>query len=188
MNMKLLQIASQTALASALLLPMAIAPDADARAWYVKASVGQTAEADVSGLTLDDGFVYGAGLGTSVGPVRVEAGVNRLSGEADFGFVAIDTAALDYHATGYLDLPVGDNASVFVGAGVDYIQGEASIFGGSIDAEGDGYHYAFGGAYRLSQGVIVEGQFREISADLDTDFGAVDLSASEITVGLRLAL
>lgn len=173
----------QSLAAAALLAPCLIS-NAAADEWYGKVSVGQS-EADVSGLTLDEGLAYGAALGTSVGPVRVEAGVSRLSG--DFaGMFSAD--ALDYRATAYLDLPVGANASVFGGAGLDYIDGEGSIYGSSIDASGEGWHWAVGGAYRLNDRMIAEVQYRQIAADLDTDFGGVDLEANEMTVGFRLAL
>ncbi len=173
----------QSVAAAALFAPCFIST-AHADEWYGKVSVGQS-EADVSGLTLDEGTSYGAALGTSVGPVRVEAGVARLSGDYA-GIVSAD--ALDYHATAYLDLPVGANASLFAGAGVDYIDGEGSIFGSSIDASGEGWHWAVGGAYRLNDRMIGEVQFRQIEADLDTDFGGVDLEAQEMSIGLRLAL
>lgn len=166
----------------------ALATEADARNWYAKASVG-VSEADVSAfggtVSFDEGLAYGGAMGTSVGPVRVEAGVSHLSG--DFAGV-INADALDYHLTGYLDLPVGDNASVFGGAGIDYIDGEASLGFGSIDASGEGYHYAAGFAYRFSDRIIGEFQWRHVTADLDTSFGSVDLEANEATVGIRLAL
>lgn len=166
----------------------ALATNADAGEWYGAVRLGQS-QADVSAggstISFDEGLSYGAAVGTSVGPVRVEAGVNRLSG--DFAGV-VNADALDWNATAYLDLPVGDNASVYAGAGLDFIDGSASIYGYDIDASGEGYHFSVGAAYRLSANMIGEVQYTQITADLDTDFGGVDLDASNISVGVRFAL
>lgn len=181
-----MKILLQTAVATALLAPCAIS-EVNAAPLYGKVSVG-TSEAEVSGFALDEGLSYGAALGSSIGPVRVEAGVDRLSGSFDLFGPSIDAGALDYRATAFLDLPVGEHASVFAGAGVDYIDAEASAFGTDIDADGTGWHWAVGGAYRLSDNLIAEAQFRRVSADLETDFGDVDLEADQVTFGLRFAL
>lgn len=162
------------------------ATQADA-AIYGKVSLGQSG-GEIEGVTLDDGTAYGAALGTSLGPVRVEAGVDHISGSINFG-PTISAEALDYHATAYLDLPVGEHASLFAGAGLDYVDGQASFFGTDIEASGDGWHWAAGGAYRLNDRMIAEAQYRHVSADLDADFvGAVNLDADVVTLGLRLAL
>jgi opacity protein-like surface antigen len=175
----------QTALATALLAPAALAGNAEARDWYVKATIGQ-AEPAIESFELDEGLTYGAALGTSVGPVRVEGGVTRL----DTGFAGvIDADALNYTLTGYLDLPVGENASVYGGVGLNYITADASIFGSGIDASGDGWHYAAGFAYRLNERMIGEFQYRHTDASLDADFiGDIDVETDEVSVGLRLAL
>lgn len=170
---------------AALIAGNAWAEQADA-ATYAKISVGQTA-GEVNGINLDDGLAYGAAIGTNFGPVRVEVGVDHLAGAINFG-PTLEATALDYSATAYLDLPIGDNATVFAGAGVDYVMGEASFFGNNIDAEGDGWHYAVGASYRLAPGIVGEAQFRQVSAELDSDFGPVDLDASEVTLGLRFLL
>lgn len=162
-----------------------LADDASAGEWYGKVSIGESSAA-IEGIDLNEGLSYGAAIGTSVGPVRVEAGVDHISG--DFAGI-LDAEALVYSGTAYLDLPVGDNASVFVGAGLDYVDGEGSIPGFAIDASGTGYHLAAGGAYRLSPNVIAEAQWRRIEADLEADFiGDVEMEADVLTVGLRLAL
>lgn len=179
-----MKLLTQSAIAAALLGPVLIAPSAHAEGWYVKASVGQSS-ADVGGFGLNDGFAYDLAAGTALGPVRVEGGVARLSG--DFGGV-LEANALDYHINGYLDLPVGDNASVFGGVGADYIDGEANFGFGSVDASGEGWNWAVGGAYRLNDRMIGEVQYRQISADLDTPFGGVDLDASVVTFGIRARL
>lgn len=157
---------------------------ANAEGWYGVARVGQT-QSSVEGIDLSDGLAYGAAIGHSVGPFRVEAGVDHLAG--DFGNV-INADAWDYNASAFLDLNVGANSSVFVGAGADYIDGSASFGYGSIDASGTGYHWALGAAHRFSAGVVGEVQYRQINADLDTGYGSVNLDAQEITAGLRFSL
>lgn len=180
---RLLSVCALAALSAAAFARPAAADD-----WYVKASVGQS-EAEVSGIAFEPGLSYGAALGTSVGPVRVEAGVDRLSGELSLGGPSVQADALVYSVTGYLDLPVGDNASIYAGAGLDYVDGDASLFGSSIDANGDGWHWALGGAYRVSERIIGEVQYTSLSADLDAAYiGAVDLRDDRITAGLRFAL
>lgn len=175
----------QSAVATALLAPCAIA---EALPLYGKVSVG-VSEAEISGLPLDEGLSYGAAVGTGLGPFRIEAGVDRLSGSFDLFGPSIDAEALDYRATAFLDLNLSERASVFAGAGVDYIDGEASVFGTDIGADGTGWHWAVGGAYRLAEGIIGEVQYRQLTADLDADFiGDVDLDATQVTAGLRFAL
>lgn len=166
----------------------AMAAPADASAWYGSARVG-VSEIDAAGVPFDDGLTYGAAVGTTAFDIfRVEAGVDRLTGELDLGGFSIDADALVYSATAYIDLPVGDNASVFAGVGVDYVDAEASFFGSSIDANGNGWHWAAGGAYRFSERVIVEAQVREISADLSSPFGDIDSKTLATTLGFRLEL
>lgn len=168
-----------------LLSPLAV-ETASAEGFYGVVRVGQD-EAQIEGFELDEGLTYGAAIGTSVGPFRVEAGVDRLSG--DFGGGLLDGDALDYSASAFLDLNVSERASLFAGAGVDYVQAEANIFGSSIDASGSGWHYAVGGAYRLAEGIIAEVQWRQLDASVDADFiGEVDLEARSVTAGLRFAL
>jgi len=100
----------------ALVAGSALATTADARPFYAKVSVGETTNTEVSGFSLSDGDAYGVAIGSTLGPLRVEAGVDRLEASVNLG-PTITANALDYHATGYFDLPVGDKASVFAGAG-----------------------------------------------------------------------
>ena len=172
---------------AAMLVGNVWATNADAMT-YAKISVGQSG-AEIEGINLTDGDAYGAALGANLGPVRVEVGVDRLAGALNAFGPSIEANALDYHATAYLDLPVGDNAKAFAGVGLDYIDGQAGFFGTDIDASGDGWHWAAGASYRLSESITAEAQFRQVSASLDADFlGDVDLDASEVTLGLRFAL
>lgn len=174
----------QSVLAAAVLGPCFITP-AHAGEWYGKLSVGQ-AETEASGFSLDEGLTYGAALGTSVGPFRVEAGVNKI--QADFDAFSLDGDALNYAATAYLDLPVGERASVYAGAGLDYVDASANMFGTEISGDGTGWHWTVGGAYRLSDNIIAEAQLRHVSADVDFGFGDVDLDSQAATLGLRFAL
>lgn len=177
----------QSAIATALLAPAAFAGDADARAWYVRAGVGTTVNADVSGFELDGQEALRGAVGTAVGPLRVEAGVDRVSAEANIG-IAIPADAIDYNATAYLDLPVGDNASVFFGGGLDYVEAEASFFGSTIEGSGDGWHYAAGVAYRLNERMIADVEYRHVEADLDFGGGSADVSADTVMGSIRLKL
>ena len=160
------------------------AATADAADWYGAVHVGQseiTGSAYGSSVELNEGTSYGAAIGTSVGPFRVEAGADQLSGDLA-GFADVDLTA--YSATAYLDLSVGDNASVFVGAGADYLQGELNVPGYSMSESGDGYHWAVGGAYRLSEKIVGEVQFRQITGDI----AGIDVDANQFSVGARFRL
>lgn len=180
--MKTLQVAAALA---AIIGGNAIATTADAGEWYAAARVG-VSEAEVSGMAFNEGLTYGGAVGTSVGPVRVEAGVTRLSG--DFANV-IEADALDYSLSGFLDFPVGDRAALFVGGGVDYVDGSASIYGSEIEASGNGYHYTTGLSYRFSPGIIGEAAYSHLTAELDADYlGDIDLESDQVSLGLRLAL
>lgn len=176
---------------AALAAVSAFSAPAHASPFYVKASVGQTTNSQLGAgggsIDLSDSLAYGGDVGTSFGPVRVEAGVDHLAGAINLG-PTISATALDYHATGYLDLPVGSNASVYAGAGVDYVDGSAHFFGSSISGNGTGWHYAVGAAYRLNDRMIGEVQVRHIDASLSTDYGDVDFTSDEVTAGVRFAL
>lgn len=167
----------------------ALATNADASVVdYAAVRVGQATNTEVSGVSFSDDMTYGVAVGKAVGPFRVELGVDRLQGDLNFGGPAIEGQALDYHASAFLDFAVGDRASVFAGAGVDYVDASASIFGTEINGDGQGWSYSYGGAYRLSENLVGEVQVRHLEADLSTDFGDVDLASDQITLGFRLAL
>ena len=173
----------QTAIAAAVLAPLGVAHAGLID--YAKISVGES-DASVESLNFDSGLAYGASIGGDLGPVRLELGVDHLSG--DFASV-FEGEALDYHGTVFADLPVGERASVFAGVGADYIDAEASVYSSSISADGSGWHWAVGGAYRMSDSMIAEAQFRRIDADLDMPYGgSANLEVDEMTLGFRLAL
>ena len=178
-------------IAAAAAIPLAVAEPASAE-WYGAVSIGQ-ADSEIEGVGVDEGLSYGAALGTSWGPLRLEAGVDRISGDLNLGYIAIDTSALDYSLAAYVDLPLGDNASLFAGASVDYVGGQAEILTEQIDASGQGYSWMIGGAYRLNDRMIAEVQWRQLTADLDAEYDGYDLGEVELvsniaTVGLRLEL
>lgn len=167
---------------------IAFAAPAHADDWYGKVSVGQS-EFDVQGIGFEPGTSYGAAVGTSVGFLRVEAGADRISGQLDAGFVSLNAQANVYSLMAYADLPVGDHASIYGGAGIAYVDGEASAFGQTIGAAGEGTQWAVGGAYRFTDRIIGEAQYTQLDADLDADYlGGVDLSGGRFTLGARLAL
>lgn len=150
---------------------------------YVKAEIGTTIGNEVSttfgDVEFTDQATYGAYVGTAVGPVRVEAGVSHLGGTIDAGFITLDASALDYNATAYLDTASG----FYVGAGADYVQGEATVGPFSQDFSGYGWHVSGGYAFSAAGGIVeAQATYREI------DLGGVDLSGPAVTVGYRRAL
>lgn len=167
----------------------AVATTADASVIdYAAVRVGQATNTEVSGISFDDGLTYGAAVGKAVGPFRVELGVDRLQGDLNFGGPSIQGEALDYSATAFLDWNVGEHSSVFFGAGADYVDASASIFGYEISGDGTGYHYAAGFARRFTDNIVGEVQWRHLESELSTDIGDVDLVSDQITVGLRFSL
>ena len=185
----MLKSISQAALVAAVLGPVLIAPAANAGVLdYAAVRVGEATNTEVSGLPLEGGLTYGIAAGKAVGPLRIEVGVDRLQADLNLGGPSVQGAALDYHAGAFLDFSIGDRASVFVGASADYVSAEADIFGFSVEGDGTGYSWATGGAYRITDNVIGEVQYRHLEADLSTDFGDVDLASDQITLGFRLAL
>ena len=171
--------------AGAVVMAFAMAQTASAEGWYGKVSVGETSNAAVEGINLNDGFAYGGALGTAVGPVRVEVGADHVSGDLG-GFVDVDAWA--YSATAYADFQVTENTGVFVGAGLDYISASANLGGFTIDGEGQGWHWTAGVAHRFSPGIIGEVSYRSVTADLDTDFGSLEAEYATVSAGLRFAL
>lgn len=162
---------------------------ASAQDWYVKASVGQTVDALVGGsFDLSDGGAMGAHLGTRVGPFRVEGGIDRMTAEADLGYASLDGSALSYNGSLFLDLPVGESASLFGGVGLDYVTAEAAYYGSSMDASGNGWHASFGGAYIISDTLSFEVEATRLDADLDFGGNDLNLKAWTITGGLRFVL
>jgi hypothetical protein len=166
-------------LAAAFLTLGICAPDASAteRPFYIKAEIGALPDTSVEGIELEDGTVYGASVGTTVGPFRVEAGVRSLN----FDTFGINLSAVDYTATVYADI---GTTGFFVGAGADYAQAEASFGYGDYNADAYGWHVAGGYQRRIAEGVILEGQARWTELDFD-DF---DGSGPSFTLGARFAL
>jgi len=170
-------------LASLALPSLMIATPASAE-WYAKVNVGQTFDTEVSGLNLSEDLAYGAAIGTTLGPFRLEAGAQRLNANADLGFMAINADAVNYSGSIYLDLPVTENASLFGGVGLDYMQAEASTLGYSISEEGDGWHASIGASYDLSENLVFEGQVTRLDVELDT----FDVETWNAMAGLRFKL
>lgn len=170
--------------AIALAIGLMTAPVANASDWYVKAEVGVTADTQVDtsfgSIELGDDFTYGGYVGTSVGPFRVEAGASHIGGDANFFGIPLETSAVDLNATAYLDTASG----FYVGAGVDYVLGEASVASiASADFSGYGWHASGGYAFEAAGGVVeVQGTYRAV------DLGEVDLSGPAFTVGYRRAI
>lgn len=162
---------------------LCLASVAHAEGHYVKAEVGTTVNTEVGtpygSIELSDEATFGGYIGGAIGPVRVEAGAAHLSGNIDFYGLTVDTSAIDYNATAYLDTASG----FYIGAGVDYVVAEAGIGPYSIDQEGFGYHVSGGYAFTAAGGVV-ELQATYLDASLDD----VDVSGPRFTVGYRHAL
>lgn len=158
----------------------ALAGTANANPFYAKVEAGVTANTEVEGFALSDDTTYGVSVGTAVGPIRVEGGVSSINADT-FG---ADIGAVDWRVTGYADFAVSENTSVYAGAGLDYVQAEASFGPSSISVEGAGWHLAAGIARRVSNSMILEAQARYLDADLD----GLDVSSTAFTVGTRIAL
>jgi len=151
---------------------------------YVKAEIGATVDTQVdagfASAELNDDLTFGGYVGTAFGPFRVEAGAAHISGDANFFGIPVDASAIDYNATAYLDTASG----FYVGAGVNYVQAEATVANVfSVDQEGTGWHVSGGYAFAAAGGIVeLQGTYRDI--DLD----AVDLSGPAFTVGYRRAI
>lgn len=157
----------------------AIPAQAEAKV-YAEVEAGLTAGTSVEGYNLADDMAFGAFLGTSVGPVRVEGGVSRLSADTS----GLSIHANDWSGSAYLDFPLSDRTSFSVGGGLDYVQAEATSGPWSMDAEGYGYHVSASVGHRVAENVIVEATGRWLQADLDV----ADVSAPTFTVGVRFGL
>lgn len=156
----------------------AVLTQASARDWTVRAEVGQTVntEIDVGPLTLEpsNGSVVGIHLGTSVGPVNLEAGVRQIELEALAGAVTID--ATNFTGTVSLDLPYG----TFVGVGPDYYNTETTLGGVfSINDSGWGYHATAGVNFPINDRFAAQVAYRYTNSDdLGFTSGAVTASLS----------
>lgn len=163
-----------------LIIGFTMCSTADAREFYVKVEAGQTIETDVDAFgSLPNGDVLGAYVGSSVGPVRVEAGVANVT--FDTGIPIADIDANYYNASGNIDLANG----LYFGGGAGYIESEAEFGPFSASDEGWAWHLQGGYAHRLTDSLVAEFQVRYIDADFDTLGEATSTAA---TVGLRMAL
>lgn len=169
-----------------------LATPAAADDWYVKATVGQTSDGEVFTESLSQEGVYGAAVGyTGTSPFRFEAGVSRV--EMEIGR-AEEIALTGLSATVYYDLAVTDRASLFVGVGGDYFDGEFSFpvpgTSESVSFSAVGYRWGVGAAYALTPSLTADVEFRrfggEVSDDLEADDDLNGLSFDEIRAGLRL--
>lgn len=159
---------------------MSMASVASANDFYVKAEVGQGFDTQVGPIETDNADIYGAYIGTAVGPFRVEAGVAHLDAEANLFGLPVNMSANDFNATAYLDTASG----LYIGAGANYVQGEATVFNAfSVDQSGYGYHVSGGYAFAAAGGIVeLQATYRDIELD------DVDLSGTAVTVAYRHAL
>ncbi len=171
---------------SAAALAVGFAGNAAALDLYAKASVGTATNVEASGVSLDGGLAFEGALGADLGLVRIEGNVSRIDADAFAG--AIDASAWTYGGTAYLDIPLGERATLFGGAGLDYVDAEADFGYGSLGADGWGHHLTAGVGYRLGSNTTVEVSYRRLSAELDSDYGDIDVDADTVMAGVRVKL
>jgi opacity protein-like surface antigen len=165
--------------AAALAAPFATIGEAHASDLYVRGGAGVTTNSEASGITFNDGSAFAVGAGTTAGPFRLEARVDRLSGDLG-GYV--QAHALDAHLDATLDLQLGHDTAVFGGAGIDYVRAEAKVPWGGVDADGTGWSWHGGVSHRVGEHLIADLEYRELTAN---SLGPVDLKAREVMVSLR---
>lgn len=159
-----------------------LAAPANALDFYGKVEAGVSDNITAESFDLQDGKTFGAAIGTTVGPFRVEAGASQIDAEAFGGIVSAD--ATNYRATVYADLFNNDTRAFFIGAGVNYVDADISLGYGSVSDSGQGWHYTAGYSRRIGSGLIGEVAYTNTQVEL---FGA-DVEASTFTVGLRFPL
>ena len=151
--------------------------DALAAPLYISGHVGVSTEQSVGGISFEDQNTFGGAIGTAVGPVRVEVGVDRHNGSAYGGIV--QSRATVYNASAFLDTSSG----FYAGGGVDWAQASESFYGCKENDSGFGYHAAVGYAKRISDNIILDAQARY--THLDVFEGSSDVT---FTVGARVAI
>lgn len=174
-----------TAAVAAITAPFTLfGQEAHASNLYLKVGAGETTNAVASGVHFQDGMAATARVGTSLGPLRVEGGVDRLSGDLAGG--VINGHALDFHGDANLDFNVSHDTAVYAGAGLDYVRAEAQfIYGGAFHADGYGWNWHAGVSHRVSDHVIVDAEWREVTASLSNN---INLTADEALLSLRVPL
>lgn len=150
---------------------------ASAAPLYISGHVGAATQVGASDVSFDDGQTYGVAIGTAVGPLRVEAGVDRHNASGWGG--SLNGRATVYNASAFLDTQSG----FYAGGGVDWAQASVSFYGCKENDQGFGYHAAVGFAHRVADNVIVDAQARY--THLDVFGGASDVT---YTIGARVAV
>lgn len=153
---------------------------------YISGHGGLVTKAESSGFSADGQMTYGGAVGTSFGPLRVEIGADVMEAEALGG--AVDITATDLSATAFLDVPLTENFSGFVGLGAGWIDGEADFGFGSYTADGTEWHYALGASYKMSDNMTLEARWTATNASLDAYGSDFDADLETLTVGLRFAI
>lgn len=155
---------------------------AEARDFYGVVRAGITTDTSVGPIDLSDGDTYGIGVGTSVGPVRVEASLDHSSWDV---FPGVSANANTVAVTGNLDFQVTHDSSISIGAGPAYTDAEANFVFGSFDDSGWGYVAQASYSRRLTSNIIGEVQARYTDVSFDS---LPDANSTAVTVGLRFGL
>lgn len=170
----------------------AIAMSAPASAeTYVGVGFGQ-GSASVEGIELNDASSVDLTVGRDMSvrgvPVRVEGRVAR--GDADI-LGAVEVNSLTYSATAFYDFDVAALGALnpYVGAGLQWTQGEVNLGPFQLDADGGGWHVATGFRANLTDRLTADVGYRHSEAELDVDFlGDVDTDSDEVRLGINLAI
>lgn len=147
-------------------------PASDKATAYVSVSAGLATDTEFQGFGLSDGNTIGAAAGIDAGPVRFQAGANRLTADS-FG---ANIHAQDWYVEALVDLPAG----LYAGGGLDFVRAEVGIGPWETDVEDNGWHATVGMRQELMQDVdfFVEGRYIE----------AADAKSTPIVAGLSFAL
>lgn len=164
---RVLQLA---ATAAVLIGGNAWATQADASEWYGALGVTQS-NANFGPLEFEsDDTNFQLAIGTELpGPFRVEFAYDNLDGEALGGL--IDGEADVFSGVLLIDIPIGDDATLFGGPGLAYTQGEGTVFGNQIgEIEETSPLVTVGASYRISERFTADVFYRQL---FDTDIETV---------------
>lgn len=181
---------NKTALAvGAAALTLAFAGTANASEISIGGGVSQNLAA-VEGINLDDGNGLDVTLGLNPdGPLRFEGRVARVSNDTNFFGLPVGIDALKYSGNAFVDLDMGLAVVPYVGAGVEYTDAEASVFGTSLNASGWGWNTAAGIRAPLTERLTADLGVRYGKSDLEVDFlGDVDVEETNLRLGFDYAL
>jgi len=165
-----------------------IASPAAAEGWYGGGFVGLASVDDVEldgtgDLEFDNEFTFGGFVGKQFGEnLRVEGELSYLGASPDCigkcSTVDFDVSVLTILGNVWVDIPVGNSFTPYVGGGVGYGSVEIDTDGlGSEDDSGLAYQVGFGVRLGESRAFDVGYRYRAVSVELE-DFSGDDVDAT----------